>query len=258
MTTRGSKSSQQPAQDESILKLLEELKSDFNRRFDAQESRFEILSGQFKAVIQDNKELQLALAEKEKQVTALERKVNDQEQYQRSWSIRILNLPIPAGEDPTNNDTVMRLVFQKVLEPIFQGAIQNGLLPGMPSYTSILETAHILPTKPDQTPPIIVRFFSRNIKAMIFRLKKDFATKVRNPKSPAHPQLAFPFYEDLTTKNFLKMRAVALDKRVLACWSVAGQLRFRLHGESTIRRVRNIYDPVDTIITNSTAAGSAT
>ena len=53
-------------------------------------------------------------------------------------------------------------------------------------------------------------------------------------------KLAYPFFEDLTTANFRKMWALVADSRVLACWSVAGQLRFRLNGEEEIRKVDDI------------------
>jgi len=221
------------SQPQDIIQLLEDLKADFNRRFDAQDARMMSLNSLLTQVTTKNQQLKTALEEKERQVLALERKMNNQEQYQRSWSIRILNLPIPADQDSSNTDVVMRTVFSKVLEPIFQGAVQKKLLPGIPAYTSILETAHILPSKPNQPPAIIARFFSGNIRQLVFRLKKEFATKVPTPttsKSHPHPKLAHPFYEDLTTFNFSKMRAIAQDKRVLSCCPATGSTAKRRSG----------------------------
>ena len=164
----------------------------------------------------------------------------------------------------------MKVVHQEVLLPIFRGALQKGLLHSIPSPDQVLETAHILPTKPDQTPPIIARFYSRNIKALIFRLKREFSTKIPSPSAPssssssqtrARPPLskpAHPFFEDLTTANFRKMRAIANDTRVMACWSVAGTLRFRLNGEERVHRVNNIYDTIDNIITSTASSSSRT
>jgi hypothetical protein len=40
--------------------------------------------------------------------------------------------------------------------------------------------------------------------------------------------MLYPFYEDLTRDNFLKMKALAANQHVLACWSVGGQLCFTL------------------------------
>ena len=255
MTGRSTKNSQPSTLlDEGLVKLIDDLKNDFKVRFDAQEGRFLELKALLIGVQTENSTLKTALEEKEREIIGLKKKSNENEQYMRSWSIRILDLQVPKGQDSTDPDTIMRLVYDKLLLPILEGAVKRKLLPGLPTYQSILENAHILPSQPNQTPPIIARFYSRNIKSMIFRLKKECATRqqmpvVSQPGTKARPaKLAFPFYEDLTTANFKKMRAIAADKRVLACWSVAGQLRFRLHGEERVRRVHNIYSPLDTII----------
>ena len=251
--------SSQPTQpstmlDENLVKMLEDLRNDFTTRFDAQEGRFLELKSLLTGLQTENSTLRAALDEKEREILSLKKKTNDNEQYMRSWSIRILDLAVPQGQDATNPDVVMRLVFNKILLPIFEGAVKRNVIANIPAYNTILETAHILPPQQGQIPPIIARFFSRNIKAMVFRLKKDFAIRqqlpvVSQPGSKPRPaKFAFPFYEDLTTANFKKMRAIASDKRVLACWSVAGQLRFRLHDDDRVRKVHNIYSTVDAII----------
>ena len=240
--------------DEGIVKLLEDLKNDFKLRFDAQEGRFMELKAMLTGVQAENSALRAAMDEKENEISGLKKRTNENEQYMRSWSIRILDLPVPKDQDASDPDVIMRLVYNKILLPIFEGAVSRKMLAVIPSYLAILETAHILPAHSGQTPPIIARFYSRNIKSMVFRLKKDFAPKqqqpaVSQPGSNTRPaRLAHPFFEDLTTANFKKMRAIAGDKRVLSCWSVAGQLRFRLHGEDRVRKVHNIFATVEAII----------
>jgi hypothetical protein len=236
------------------MKIIEELRADFKRSFDAQEARFFELKELLLGVQAENSDLRKSLEEKEREIGSLKQKTNDSEQYARSWSIRILDLAIPADQDSSNTDIVMRQVYQRVLLPIFEGAVKNRLMNEIPPYLQVLETAHILPAKPGQTPPIIARFYSRNVKAMVFRLKKEFALKQQAPQV-AQPgarkrtaKLLHPFYEDLTTANFKKMRAIAGDSRVISCWSVAGQLRYRLEGEDRIRKVPNIYMPLESII----------
>jgi hypothetical protein len=278
--TRGSKNSQQISNssshqssnptmmDDGIAKLIEGLQTEFTRRFDAQEARFMELRSLLTGLQAENTSFRAALDEKEQEILGLRRKTNDNEQYARSWSIRILDLPVPKGQNASDTDVIMRLVFNQVLLPIFEGAVTRKLLPKIPSYNEILETAHILPTKPNQTAPIIARFFSRNMKSLVFRLKRDFGAKqtaplgasawpLPGPPSQTGPnsrpaKLAYPFYEDLTTANFKKMQAIAQDNKVLSCWSVAGQLRFRLHGEERVRKVLNIYATVDDIIQQQT------
>jgi len=248
--------------DEDYAKLIDDLRKEFGTRFEAHGVRFEKLEASLLQAKGTITTLEKALEVKEKEITTIRQRANDQEQYIRSWSIRVLDLPIPQGQDSSDNTIVMKAVYSQVLLPIFRGAAQKGLMPGIPAWDQVLETAHILPSKPGQTPPIIARFYSRNIKALVFKLKREFATRVADPdpssqsrsRRPAKP--AHPFYEDLTTTNFLKMRAIAKDPRVMACWSVAGQLRFRLNNEERICKVANIYDTTDHIITSSTNSAS--
>ena len=44
------------------------------------------------------------------------------------------------------------------------------------------------------------------------------------------------------------MRAISQDDRVLACWSVNGQLRFKLKESNVIKKVQSILDPLDVIL----------
>jgi hypothetical protein len=55
-------------------------------------------------------------------------------------------------------------------------------------------------------------------------------------------------FEDLTRLTFGKMRAIALDPSVAACWSVNSQLHYRLVDDPTIRRVRDVLDTMANIL----------
>lgn len=230
---------------------LEELSKIFTTRFDK-------LEGIIKEKEEENKKLLKQLEDKDLEVNRLSRQLNDLEQHGRKWCIRVMNLSIPDAES-SDPFMVMRHVYDKVLEPLLVGAVEKGILRSPPPLEQVLETAHLLPAKPGTTPSIICRFFSRNIRALMFRLKKDFATKApvqpsstRSQSSSTNSSRAgkflYPFYEDLTRHNFRKMRAIAQHERVESCWSVNGILRFKLKNDSAIRRVKDIYDPVDKII----------
>ena len=237
--------------DEDFAKLIDDLKSEYGTRLEAHGIRFDKLEASLREAKGEIQKLKEALQVKEKEVINIKQKANDQEQYIRSWSIRILDLQIPQDQDCSDTSVVMKHVFNQVLAPILRGAVSKGLLHAVPSPDQVLETAHILPSKPGQIPPIIARFYSRNIKALMFRLKREFAKKADPTPAQATsrtPKPAHPFYEDLTNTNFLKMRSLASDPRVMSCWSVAGQLRLRLNNSEAIHKVRNIYESTDTII----------
>jgi hypothetical protein len=174
------------------------------------------------------------------------------EQYNRSWSVCVNNLPI-SPEDETNPRKVMDTVYNKLVVPILSGALQKGAIDDIPLLHSTIETAHILLGKSNQPKPIIVRFTSRHLKQTLFLFKKEFSPKApsTSSSSPSHrgPRMLYPFYEDLTRDNFMKLKALAADQRVSACWSVGGQLRYRLASHpAVVRCVKSVYDSVDSIL----------
>ena len=223
-------------------------------------ARFDKLEGLLTEVRRENTTLKASLADRDKEILRLSKKVNAQEQYNRSWSIRILNLHI-SKEDSTSNSTVMNKVYENVLLPILQGAVAKKLIPSIPPVEQLLETAHILPSKPGSPNPIIARFFTQNLWALMFRIKHDHAPRLPagnaagrssgNLKQRESGPYKYPFYEDLTKLNFAKLRAIAQHERVQACWSVSGILRYKLTNDSTIFKVSDVFDTVEEILKQS-------
>jgi hypothetical protein len=113
-----------------------------------------------------------------------------------------------------------------------------------------------------------MRFFSRNIRNLIFQLKRDFAAREeRRPSSGVTQDVRgeggtgreaggserggrflYPLYDDLTKANLAKMRAIAQDDRVQSCWTVGGQIKFKLKDSNAVRKVVSIHDDLDTIL----------
>ena len=146
---------QQPSQDHLIIdedyaKLLDDLRNEYGTRFEAHGIRFDKLEKSLREAKGEITKLQEALQVKE--ITTIKQKANDQEQYIRSWSIRILDLQLPQALDHSDTAVVMDSVYNQVLVPILKGAVSRGLLQTVPPVDQVLETAHILPSKPGQTP----------------------------------------------------------------------------------------------------------
>jgi uncharacterized protein YhaN len=134
-----------------LLAKIDELTrtiSSFGRRFDNLESLW-------KDTKAENTMLKAALQEKEREIVNVRERMNEHEQYTRSWSIRVLNMNIPPDEI-TDPFKVMNHLYNRLLLPIFQGAVEQGLLNTIPPVEQVLETAHILPSKPGSTPPILL------------------------------------------------------------------------------------------------------
>jgi hypothetical protein len=170
------------------------------------------------------------------------------DQYNRSWSVRIMELQLSA-DDESNPFRLVETVYNKVFLPILSGALSEDLIPRIPSCDQLLERAHVLPaTKAGAIKPIICRFLNRDYQGVSFRLKKKYATMSATSGAGERPRYAFPFYEDLSSAVFRKMKELQADSRVDSCWSVNGQLRHRLTGSDTVKKVSRVLEPIDSIL----------
>jgi hypothetical protein len=211
--------------------------------------RLEALEKELKQANETNKQLATTIKEKDVEINALKIKVNAIEQYNRSWSIRINELPISAA-DETNPIKVMEQVYKEVITPVLKGAMEQGAIPQVPSIYELLETAHVLPAPKGKTKPVIVRFRTRLHKGLMFQFKRDYAPRIAGSPAGASStaRYKFPYYEDLTHDTFSKMREIARSDKVSACWSVGGNLRYKLVGSTEFIRVKSVYDDINTIL----------
>jgi len=208
---------------------------------------------------EENKELKLQVKEKDKKIedmgksiAGLEDKLNSVEQHHRGWGARVLNVQVSDAEaaDPR---AMIEKVFALALRPILEGAVRAGKLSEVPPAQQVLEIAHVLPGKPGVPRPIIMRFFSRNVRSLCFQFKKDFAPREIEQRGGAvdtsrKGRFVYPLYDDLTKPTLMKMRAIQQDDRVMACWTVNGRIHFRLKESEVVRRVVSIQDPLDEIL----------
>jgi hypothetical protein len=202
----------------------------------------------------ENTDLKKDLASSYDEVKQLKTKLNNLEQHHRSWSIRAIGVKIPAG-DENDNEAVKNHLYSKLIRPILAGAVQKGLLATIPPAEEVLERAHILPYKKSGPKPIIARFYCRETRALVFKLKKEFAPKETTPTTRSQgndrgqrTRFLYQIYDDLTRANFSKMRAIGDDNRVDQCWAVNGQLKFRLKDSQVIMKVSSIYDSIEDIL----------
>jgi uncharacterized protein YoxC len=209
---------------------------------------------------EENKELREQVKAKDKviedmakAVSGLEDKLNSVEQHHRGWGARVLNLPVSDAE-AANPTAMIEKVYDLALRPILEGAARAGRLEAIPPANQVLEVAHILPGKPGQPRPIIMRFYSRNIRSLCFQFKRDFAPRELptgrggGPEAVNRGRFTYPLYDDLTKPTLNKMRAISQDERVQACWTVNGKIHFKLKESDTVRKVVSIQDPLDLIL----------
>ncbi len=197
-------------------------------------------------VSSENKELCKIITERDAEILSLKAHVNSLEQHNRSWSIRVMGLPL-SNEEEKSSSLVKKKLFSSVIQPILAGAVTEGDLPVVPSDPDlVIEMAHPLRAKEGSVKPIIARFYGRELRQLVFKHKKAYAPK--NDSGPLRGKYVYQIFEDLTRTSFQKMQALSVDARVDACWSANGQLRYRLVGNHTVRRVANILDPISKIL----------
>jgi len=243
-----SKTDSTPVTCEQMEEVISKLNS-IQERLESVEKLLEAAQAENAVLKSANTELSKSILEKNAVIEALRQKTNSLEQYNRSWSIRIAGVPLPA-EEASIPIKVMSHVYDKALLPILQGALEKGLLHTIPACEELLETAHILPAKrSDQPKPIIARFYSRNLRALVFQLKKEFGPKQRDPANNNRaPRLKYPIYEDLTKINFQLLKALADDDRTGAVWSVGGVIKFKLADGTEVKKMASVFDSVDDIL----------
>jgi uncharacterized protein YoxC len=270
---------------EDVISVLRSLSAKFDT-FSTKLTSVETLSKQVKAmdtkitsleaklvdVLETNKTLQAEIQAKDKALddlsssyTNLVSRCNELEQYSRSWSVRVFNIPL-SDEEEKDGTTTKEKTYELAFLPILQGALESGEISAIPSAEELLETAHVLPGKPGSIKPVIARFYNRGLRTLCLRRKRDFA--IKTPRGPATGsrsttrtstggatvgseewgRYSYPFYEDPTRAAFQKMRALNSDTRVHSCWSINGQLRFKLSNSITVQRVSSVFDSVDKII----------
>jgi archaellum component FlaC len=278
----------------SMMDMLRNMSSQLNGltsrmdKLDSIESEVKTLRVLLNDLSNENKQLKAEAKTNERKLSemndrnnSLEDRLNSLEQHHRGWSARILNIPL-TPEEETDNNKVRDVVYNIALLPLLEGAVSKHLLHTIPSAEQLLEVVHVLPGKPGQPKPVIMRFYNRNTRDICFRMKKFFAPRhvngaggggasgatVRGGGAAANSsgagaggggvsaggfegrgQYVYPLYEDLTRATFQKMRAISKDPRVKSCWTTKGQIKFILHkNEKEVKRVSSLLDTLDTIL----------
>ena len=239
-------------------KQLEDVVTGLNQRLDGllakitaletMPARLTHLEAMLEASAVENASLRQTLVAKDKTIDGMLLKMNSLEQYNRSWSIRITGLAV-TSEEEKDSSLVKRKVYDHLLLPILQGAVEQGDLTDVPPVERVLEAAHVLPAARDaKTKPIIARFFVRDTPGLIFKHKKDFAPREEATSADKPGRYVYPFFEDLTKMTFTKMRDIAAHPSVAACWSSRGQLRYKLKDNPMVKKVGCVMDTVDEIL----------
>jgi hypothetical protein len=253
------KSAKSPPKVNPQNKNVEELLKETIHKLNVLTDKVTDLETSLKAAAAENTSLKATVAKQDDEIASLKDALNSREQHARSWSVRLLNIQLPPGQE-SNNKVVMDTVYNNVLLPILEGAKQQKEISIIPECENLLDTAHILPGK-GTNKPIIARFFSRYWRSIIFRFRKDFAPREDGPSAPATrssagagaaaaraPRMKYSIFEDLTGLNFKQLQSIKQHEAVTSAWSVNGIIKFKVKNSEQIYKVVSLYDTVDSII----------
>ncbi len=236
-----------------VLAELAEIKAKLSK-FESLETKIDRLQTQLEEITTENKQLKdentkLRTSHQQQSATINELRTNldGVERHQRSWSIRVNNIPLSDAEERDPSLT-MKKVYDLLLHPILVGARERGAVRAVPDCDQLLETAHVLPGRPGSAKPIIVRFAKRPLRAICFRHRKEFAPTTTSRGDPDRERQLYPFHDDLTRAAAHKMSEIQADPSVQACWSINGQLRFKLKDSDRVKRVKSVFDDLETIL----------
>ena len=156
-------------------------------------------------------------ADHEKRISDLEISCNNNEQHQRSHSIRIWKFPL---EDENSKDTfkVSQQVY-KALTPILKLATTNKLLPKVPAMMDIIDIAHPLPKSKNGASSIIVRLRSKLFREAIMRCKKSYFEE--------NPDQTFSISDDLTKPNAQLLKHMRNRPDIDSAWSYNGKIKYK-------------------------------
>ena len=182
------------------------------------------------------------MAAAKKDIVDLKSNVNDREQYNRSWSVRITGLQVTKEDEEKLgvSRAVMKTAFDKLIKPILTAAKAKGAVETVPTaYHNCLENGHKIFRRPGRgrrgddgdgdenpsPPQIIVRFCSRYIRNVVLMNKREAMPKPTMAEVTRGVQ-RYGLFEDLTARNYALLRAAIEDKRVKKVWTVDGRLKF--------------------------------
>ena len=166
----------------------------------------------------------------EKRVTNCESEIGHLLQRERGNNLRIIGLQIPTS--PSHNVlTTADSVYKNLLEPIFQLALAEKVLPIVPSLLESIDACHTIHTKkPEEIPPIHCRLRSKVLRDVIFSFKSRFFKANK---------LQYSIYEDLTPATRSLLRKTKERDDVESAWTRNGRIKYKLKSSQEIHTARS-------------------
>lgn len=196
-------------------------------------------------------ELKARMDKHDKEMLLLKSSHHKREQRLRSNTIRLFNFPYTLGESLENFKSLTSKVYDRVIKPTLVAAKAAGDLGSVPQQSTVIENCFRAYRKEEEPsnrspPPVLIRLAGPNFKFAIMKNRR-----VIPPPSDGERKAglrSFVLVEDLTPEAHSLLRALQQDSRTEKVWSVNGTIHFSKPGVSGYRKVRSVFDSVDSIL----------
>ncbi len=165
---------------------------------------------------------------------------NSRKQSYRLDAVRLFGLP--TMEDETDPKVFAKHVYNKALLPILTLAKAKGQLDVVPTRDRAGISCFRVgrkpppragqPSSPAQPLPVIVKFEDPRLRLMVLRYKREGIPSPSAAEKAAGYSKMF-IAEDLTPATFRAMKMLKNCDQVSKVWSVDGQVRFTLTGDTS-------------------------
>ena len=205
---------------------------------------------------EDIKSVKFDVANHDDRISALERDMKDQknfanqqQQLLRSLTLRLLNLPVVPGEADDNYAGLRARVYDTILKPLLTAAKTAKDLASVPQMSTVIEAcfrplnvASSSSSSQSSPPPhVIIKLSSKPIKIAILKNRKHLPKHVdKNSR--------YILVEDLTPMTHKLLATISKSKGVGKAWTIDGTIKFVMEGQTTVRSVKSVYDPISKIL----------
>jgi len=203
-------------------------------------------------VKEDIKSLQFEVGNHGDRIAALEHDMkeqknfaNQQQQQLRALTLRLLNFPACPGDVDDNYAALRVRVYDTILKPLLIAAKTSKEITSVPQMSNVIEACfrpfNATSATQNNSPHVIIKIISKPIKIALLRNKKHL---------PKHPDKnsRYLLVEDLTPATHKMLATLSKAKEVGKSWTIDGTIKYVLVGQSSVRTVKSVFDPLSKIL----------
>jgi DNA-binding transcriptional MerR regulator len=195
--------------------------------------------------------LETKVAALEKEVKKLKETSNDREQAAKSRTIRLFGYASTEEETRTTDGgkSFNNKLYDRIIKPCLNTAKTNGDIQSTPQFSTAIEKIFRAgkSSNPARPAPIIITFTSDTYRLAVLRNKKSSLPAPSTPERDAGIR-RYLVVEDLTPANYNMLKTLQQREEVDKAWTIEGRIRYTMRGDSTVRRVKSVFDPVENIL----------